>query len=195
MRQSAARIASMIQTEVAIMEKRKTYVEQMTSYLNDRIRELNKVKSELEEENRWIEVSNQRIAELAQKEKLVKMQGAAATIRAHLFRRVHARACVCEDVLACLNANKKREGDQAASQGKIIQGIAAQSHAIESEIKKIQVRCERAGGVGIPSPRVHVWPRVHTRAQTSIANVQQGKAAEPAAPGAPAPAGEPAESN
>ena len=74
------------------MEKRKTYVEQMTSYINDRIRELNKVKGELEQENRWIQVgtarhfwscfwnprpspnvgqvSNERIAELAQKEKL-----------------------------------------------------------------------------------------------------------------------------
>lgn len=75
MRKAAARIASMIHTEVAIMEKRKTYVEQMTSYLNDRIRELNKVKSELAQEERWIEVSNQRIAELAEKEKLIKMQG------------------------------------------------------------------------------------------------------------------------
>lgn len=44
MRAAAARIATMIQTEVILMEKRKTYVEQMTSYLNDRIRELNKVR-------------------------------------------------------------------------------------------------------------------------------------------------------
>jgi len=44
MRRAAARIAQMIQTEVIIMEKRKVYVEQMTSYLNDRIRELNKVR-------------------------------------------------------------------------------------------------------------------------------------------------------
>ena len=43
MRESAARIARMIAQEVVIMNKRKAYVEQMTTYLNDRIRELNKV--------------------------------------------------------------------------------------------------------------------------------------------------------
>lgn len=83
MRRSAARIAQMIQTEIMIMEKRKTYVEQMTSYLNDRIRELNKVKGELAQENKWIEVSNQRIAELAQKEKLIKLQGDAWWLISH----------------------------------------------------------------------------------------------------------------
>lgn len=30
--------------EIQTMEKRKAYIEQMTQYLNDRIRELNKVK-------------------------------------------------------------------------------------------------------------------------------------------------------
>ena len=93
MRRSAARIAQMIQTEVAIMEKRKTYIEQMTSYLNDRIRELNKVKGELEQENKWIEVSNNRIAELAEREKLIKMQ----------------------DIVSCLNSQAQRLGGQKDS--------------------------------------------------------------------------------
>ncbi len=112
MRLDAARIAQMIQTEassffasrsaaahargalqVIIMEKRKTYVESMTAYLNDRIRELNKVKDELAQENRWIAMSNQRIAELAKKEKLVKMQGTASTARARNNLR-HRCACL-----------------------------------------------------------------------------------------------------
>lgn len=84
MRRSAARIAQMIQTEVVIMEKRKAYIEQMTSYLNDRIRELNKVKSELDQEMRWIDVSSLRITELSQREKMMKIQ----------------------DVMACLNSQK-----------------------------------------------------------------------------------------
>ena len=56
------------------MEKRKAYIEQMTAYLNDRIRELNKVKRDLAAEQKWIAVSNQRIAELAQKAKDNKLQ-------------------------------------------------------------------------------------------------------------------------
>lgn len=86
MRSAAGNIAWSIQQEVSIMAKRKAYVEQMTAYLNDRIRELNKVKSELAQEARWIEVSNGRISELAEREKLMKYQ----------------------DILACLNQDTQR---------------------------------------------------------------------------------------
>jgi len=115
MRRSAARIAQMIQTEVIIMEKRKTYVEQMTSYLNDRIRELNKVKGELEQENRWIEVSNQRIFELAQKEKLIKMQ----------------------DILSCLNSDQERLLGAKNSQVQAISDLQAQTQALTTSITAI----------------------------------------------------------
>jgi len=115
MRRSAARIAQMIQTEVIIMEKRKTYVEQMTSYLNDRIRELNKVKGELEQENRWIEVSNQRIYELAQKEKLIKMQ----------------------DILACLNNDQERLLGAKNSQVQAISDLQSQTQALSTSINTI----------------------------------------------------------
>jgi len=115
MRRSAARIAQMIQTEVVIMEKRKTYVEQMTSYLNDRIRELNKVKGELEQETRWIELSNQRIQELAQKEKLIKMQ----------------------DILACLNGDQERLMGAKNSQVQAIADLQAQTQALTQSITQI----------------------------------------------------------
>jgi DNA integrity scanning protein DisA with diadenylate cyclase activity len=115
MRRSAARIAQMIQTEVVIMEKRKTYVEQMTSYLNDRIRELNKVKQELEQETRWIEMSNQRIQELSQKEKLIKMQ----------------------DILACLNADQDRLMGAKNSQTQAIADLQAQTHSLQTSIQAI----------------------------------------------------------
>jgi len=115
MRRSAARIAQMIQTEVVIMEKRKTYVEQMTAYLNDRIRELNKVKGELEQETRWIEVSNQRIQELAQKEKLIKMQ----------------------DILSCLNNDQERLMGQKNSQVQAISDLQAQTQALTQSIQAI----------------------------------------------------------
>jgi len=94
MRESAGRIARMIAQEVVVMNKRKSYVEQMTTYLNDRIRELNKVKSELAEELRWISVSQNRISELAEKEKLIKLQ----------------------DVLACLQADKDQITGKSAQQ-------------------------------------------------------------------------------
>jgi len=115
MRRSAARIARMIQTEVVIMEKRKTYVEHMTAYLNDRIRELNKVKSELEQETRWIEVSNQRIQELAQKEQLVKMQ----------------------DILSCLNQDADRLNGQKNSQSTAITDLTKRTTSLQDNIKKI----------------------------------------------------------
>jgi len=116
MRRAAARIATMIQTEVLIMEKRKTYVEQMTAYLNDRIRELNKVKSELDQESRWIELSNQRIQELAQKEKLIKMQ----------------------DILMCLNNDSLRLQGQKQSQTNAIQLLTTQTQTIQQTIAQIE---------------------------------------------------------
>jgi len=112
MRRSAARIAQMIQTEVLMMEKRKTYVEQMTAYLNDRIRELNKVKSELDQETRWIEMSNKRIKELASKEELIKMQ----------------------DILGCLNADATRLDGQKASQATSITDLTTRTTAIQTKI-------------------------------------------------------------
>ena len=77
--------------EIQTMEKRKAYIEQMTTYLNDRIRELNKVKRDLAAEQKWIQVSNQRIAELAQKEKLIKLQDVMACIRTEQDRLLGER--------------------------------------------------------------------------------------------------------
>lgn len=81
MRADAKQIGMAIMYEIQTMEKRKTYIEQMTQYLNDRIRELNKVKHDLAAEQKWIDVSNQRIAELAQKEKLIKLQDVMTCIK------------------------------------------------------------------------------------------------------------------
>ncbi len=74
MREGAKKMAAMVQQEVLIAAKRKAYVEQMTTYINDRIRELNKVKAELKEEIEWIETTNKRIAAVAEQEKIARYQ-------------------------------------------------------------------------------------------------------------------------
>jgi len=122
MRESASRIAQMVEAEVQIMNKRKSFVEQMTTYLNDRIRELNKVKSELAEETRWIEVSTNRIQELAEREKLVKMQ----------------------DILACLNNDKQTLTSESSSQASTIEALKAQSDAVSKRIADIKAKIEAA---------------------------------------------------
>jgi len=122
MRESASRIAQMIEAEVQIMNKRKSFVEQMTTYLNDRIRELNKVKSELAEETRWIEVSTNRIQELAEREKLVKMQ----------------------DILACLNGDKQMLSSESTAQASTISALKSQSEAVQKRITDIKAKIEAA---------------------------------------------------
>jgi len=112
----------MIEAEVQIMNKRKTFVEQMTTYLNDRIRELNKVKSELAEETRWIEVSTNRIQELAEREKLVKMQ----------------------DILACLNGDKVNLSSETNAQKSTIEALKSQSEAVQKRIADIKAKIEAA---------------------------------------------------
>ena len=75
MRRNAARVARMVQAETQNMEKRKAYIEEMTAYVNNRIRELNKVKMELGQEMKWIDISNLHIQELAQTESVMKVRG------------------------------------------------------------------------------------------------------------------------
>lgn len=116
MRMSAARIAAAIQTEVSIMQKRKAYVEQMTNYLNDRIRELNKVKSELSTEARWIEASNARIQELSEKEKLIKYQ----------------------DILACLNGDSKRLQGEDQTKKAAMAGLQAKAKQLQASVDAIR---------------------------------------------------------
>jgi len=120
MRRSAARVAQMIQTEVRIMEKRKTYIEQMTSYLNDRIRELNKVKSDLAQELKWIEISNQRISELANREKLIKMQ----------------------DILTCLQSDQQRLQGNKDSQVSQIKSLEQQTAEVQNNINIIKQKIQ-----------------------------------------------------
>jgi len=122
MRESASRIAQMIEAEVQIMNKRKAFVEQMTTYLNDRIRELNKVKGELAEETRWIEVSTNRIQELAEREKLVKMQ----------------------DILACLNGDKQVLSSESTAQASTISALKSQSDAVSKRITEIKAKIDAA---------------------------------------------------
>jgi len=120
MRESASRIASAITHEVAIMRRRKQFVEQMTAYLNDRIVELNRVKNELSEEVRWIELSQQRIQELSEKEKLIKLQ----------------------DVLQCVNAGKDRLTTSSASKAASSASLAAKAEALQASVKSIQSKIE-----------------------------------------------------
>lgn len=116
MRLSAARIAEAIQIEVGLMHQRKAYVEQMTAYINDRIRELNKVKTELTEEVRWIEVNSQRIKELSEREKLVKM----------------------EDILSCLKSDRNKLDGEKNMKQSAIADLEVKSKALQNSVASIK---------------------------------------------------------
>jgi len=118
MRESASKIAVMMQSETLIMNKRKTYVERMTSYLNDRIGELNKVKLELAQETRWLDLSSNRIFELEEKEKLIKLQ----------------------DIQSCLNQQAQIGSANAGNVGKSLTDIQAQAANVQTSIDAIKAR-------------------------------------------------------
>jgi hypothetical protein len=121
MRADAKQIGLSIMYEIQTMEKRKAYIEQMTSYLNDRIRELNKVKRDLAAEQKWIQVSNQRIAELAQKEKLIKLQ----------------------DVMSCIKNEQDRLMGERGTKTIAIQNMQKQAAVLENNIKTIRSKMEQ----------------------------------------------------
>jgi len=120
MRADAKQIGMSIMYEIQTMEKRKAYIEQMTSYLNDRIRELNKVKRDLLAEQKWIQVSNQRIAELAQKEKLIKLQ----------------------DVMSCIKMEQERLNGDRTTKTIAIGNLAQQAAQLENNIRQIRTRMQ-----------------------------------------------------
>jgi len=120
MRESASKIAVMMQQETLIMDKRKTYVEQMTVYINDRIHELNKVKRELGQETRWLGLSSARITELEEKEKLIKLQ----------------------DIQTCLNERTSASNAEGANVGRTLADITAQATAVQAQITQIQARMD-----------------------------------------------------
>jgi len=118
MRESASKIALMMQSETVVMDRRKKYVESMTSYLNDRIREVNKVKSELQQETQWLDLSSNRIAELEEREKLIKLQ----------------------DIQSCLNDQTTRSQGDAAAVTRSLSDIQSQAAAVQTSINTIQAR-------------------------------------------------------
>jgi low affinity Fe/Cu permease len=120
MRADAKQIGMAIMYEIQIMEKRKAYIEQMTSYLNDRIRELNKVKTDLAAEQKWIQISNARISELAQKEKLIKLQ----------------------DVMTCIRQQQQRLTGESTSKVSSLNALTAQANTINTSIKGIRAKID-----------------------------------------------------
>jgi len=124
MRADAKQIGMAIMYEIQIMEKRKAYIEQMTSYLNDRIRELNKVKTDLAAEQKWIQISNARISELAQKEKLIKLQ----------------------DVMTCIRQQQQRLTGESTSKSSSLNALNAQATTINNSIKGIRAKIDSIVG-------------------------------------------------
>jgi len=123
MRAQSHRIAQLIDQEVVIMGKRKAYVEQMTAFLNDRIKELNMVKEQLKDELQWIEVSQNKIQELAEREKLVKLQ----------------------DILTCLNQDSKNMAGDTAMKSQTISTLNTQADTIKKKIDTIKAAITSAG--------------------------------------------------
>jgi cell division protein ZapA (FtsZ GTPase activity inhibitor) len=122
MRADAKQIGMSIMYEIQTMEKRKTYIEQMTAYLNDRIRELNKVKRDLAAEQKWIQVSNSRISELAQKEKLIKLQ----------------------DVMSCIKSESERLAGEKGSKTAALTAMGKEAANLENNIKTIRTSMDKA---------------------------------------------------
>jgi len=124
MRETASRIATMMQQETLVMNKRKDYLERMTLYLNDRIREVNQVKTQLNQETQWIDLSSNRIAELEEREKLVKLQ----------------------DIQACLSEQTTRSMADGSAVAQSLADIQRQASSVQSSISAIQARMNSIGG-------------------------------------------------
>jgi len=130
-RKSAAQLAANIGIEGNNIVKRKAYIEAMSAYLNDRIRDLNKVKQELAEELRWVEMTNEQINLLNAREKQMKLQ----------------------DILSCMNSDKRslvgknKETDKMfAAIKKTSDEVLTSMNVAQSNINSIQEGRSPGGG-------------------------------------------------
>lgn len=116
-RKTAAQMAAAIGLEAGNMGKRKTWIEEMTSFINDRIRELNKIKSDLKEDLRWVSMTRQQIDLLNKQEQKMKL----------------------DDVLNCMQSDKSREmgrSQQAAEAAKALKVTADSLNKVVAETQK-----------------------------------------------------------
>merc|ERR1712100_883779 len=97
------------------MEKRKAYVEQMTSYLNDRIRELNKVKNSIKQEQKFISLAEQRVNKLSHEEDLIKVK----------------------DVIDCLKGEQESSTGAAKNHATVLKNMVAKQSAIKAKVSAV----------------------------------------------------------
>jgi len=136
-RKSAAQLAANIGIEGNNIAKRKAYIEAMSTYLNDRIRDLNKVKQELAEELRWVEMTNEQINLLNAREKQMKLQ----------------------DILSCMNADKRTLSGKKKEQEAMVAAMKQSSDAViatmtaaQNNINAIQDGKTPGAAAGAPTP-------------------------------------------
>jgi len=115
-RKSAAQLAANIGIEGNNIVKRKAYIEAMSTYLNDRIRDLNKVKQELAEELRWVSMTNEQINLLNSREKQMKLQ----------------------DILACMNSDKRSLSGRNKETDKMFQAMKKTADEVQASMTSAQ---------------------------------------------------------
>merc|ERR1719454_1301452 len=115
MRSSALQIKNQIDYEVHNMEKRKAYVEQMTSYLNDRIRELNKVKLSIKSEEKFIALAQARMSKLQHEEDLIKVK----------------------DIIACLKGESAAGAANGKNNAATLKAMEAKEVVIKGRVKAV----------------------------------------------------------
>lgn len=115
-RKYAQSIAKTSEVEATHCEARRGYIQELTSFLNTWIVELNKLKRDLNQCDKFVKLSAKRIDELQQKEQLIKV----------------------EDVLECLTHDNQDGDDYKAMLEKQKESLQARATAITEKIKAVK---------------------------------------------------------
>lgn len=113
---------------------RKQYITRMTGYLNTKIEELNKVKEELAQGEKWLKVSDQRLKSYTEKEKLIKL----------------------EDVLTCLTKTKESSEKNKASHEVAIKDLEKQKKEVSDALDKIKEDLKKVAGSSDSKPSAYL---------------------------------------
>lgn len=136
MQAEATQYAQAMEYERHAMEKRKAYIESATAFLNARIMELNKVKSNLRSEKKWMQLTEAKIMQLQAQQRAAKIQ----------------------DIMSCLTNEKHFNEQQATQKTTMMETLKAKSDEITASLEQLSTQIaaiEKGDGTAAAAGEAH----------------------------------------
>eukprot|EP00466_Bigelowiella_natans_P002748 jgi/Bigna1/70203/fgenesh1_pg.11_\ len=118
-----AKLLGKLDRESFFTNKRKQYVREMTELINSKIKQLNQVKNELDQELQWINVTKEHVQEISEKKKLMQL--------------TDKQKCVQQ------SGGKEEGGEKKKEKEEVEKTLTSQIDEVKKNIKDIKARIQK----------------------------------------------------